>query len=67
MNEGTYHFFSLIMGVNLILIGAAALAAAVIGLARKKLRLNSPFTLLSLVGGPVLLYVGILLTKAAFS
>ncbi|KIH75620.1 hypothetical protein SAMN05660860_00243 [Geoalkalibacter ferrihydriticus] len=67
MNEGTYHFFSLIMGINLILIGAAALAAAIIGIARKKMAISSTFALLSLTCGPIFVYVGISLLRSAFN
>jgi hypothetical protein len=64
MGEESYHFFSLIMGINLILIGAAAVAAASIGLFRKKLPISSPFVIFSGVGGPILLYIGILLIRS---
>ena len=55
------------MGINLILIGAASLLAAVVSLGQKKKELRSRFVLLSLAFGPILLYVGVALTRAAFS
>lgn len=67
MGEASGHLFSLIMGINLILIGAASLLAAVVSLGQKKKELRSRFVLLSLAFGPILLYVGVALTRAAFS
>ncbi|MBE0597079.1 MAG: hypothetical protein IH614_07410 [Desulfuromonadales bacterium] len=51
--------FSLMLGLNLILIGAVALLASVVGVVRRKKELTSPFTIVTFGGGLALLILGI--------
>jgi threonine/homoserine/homoserine lactone efflux protein len=66
MNHSLHDLISLIVGLNLLLIGSAAVLAAAVAVAKKKRELTSNFTLLSLIGGPVLIYLGITMAMPFF-
>jgi threonine/homoserine/homoserine lactone efflux protein len=66
MNHSLHDLISLIVGLNLLLIGSAAVLAAAVAVAKKKRELTSNFTLLALIGGPVLIYLGITMAMPFF-
>jgi hypothetical protein len=59
MSHNLNDLISLIVGLNLLLVGSAAVVAAAIAVAKKKKELTSNFALLAFFGGPLLIYLGI--------
>jgi hypothetical protein len=66
MNHTLNDLISLIVGLNLLLIGSAAVLAAAVAVAKKKRELTSNFALIALVGGPILIYLGITMMMPFF-
>jgi hypothetical protein len=66
MNHNLNDLISLIVGLNLLLIGSAAVLAATIAVAKKKKELTSNFAVLSFFGGPLLIYLGITMVMPFF-
>lgn len=58
MSHNLHDLISMIVGLNLLLVGSAAVAAATIAVAKKKKEITSTFALLSFFGGPLLIYLG---------
>lgn len=66
MNHTLHDLISLIVGLNLLLVGSAAIVAAAIAVAKKKREPTSTFALLSFIGGPLLIYLGITMAMPFF-
>jgi hypothetical protein len=66
MNEEMNHLFSLVFGINLILIGAAACMALLAIIFRKKRPVLTSYARVCLILGPLILLYGIHLVTGLF-
>jgi threonine/homoserine/homoserine lactone efflux protein len=66
MNHTLHDLISMIVGLNLLLVGSAAVLAAAVAVARKKKEITSTFAVLSFFGGPLLIYLGITMAMPFF-
>ena len=61
------NIFSLVFGINLILVGLVALIAGIVSLARKDGSVKKLTSMVYIIAGAAAVYFGVVLSKSAYS
>ena len=61
------NIFSLVFGINLILVGSVAFIAGVMSLVKKDGSVKKLTSMIYIIGGTAAVYFGVILSKSAYS
>jgi len=61
------NIFSLVFGMNLILVGLVALLAGIVSLAKKDASVKKLTSMIYIIAGAAAVYFGVVLSKSAYS
>ena len=61
------NIFSLVFGINLILVGLVAFIAGIVSLAKKDESVKKLTSILYIIAGAAAVYFGVVLSKSAYS